>query len=317
MELLNINNQVPDTVYDFAVAPGDFGNRIVFAASQTGLFRSNDGGQTWRNTFDSLNLPEPLAASAVAISPNFQIDNHVFVAALGGVLRSENGGETWTVSTFPTPPPFITALEVSPQYPDDGVVFAGTMDDGIFRSSNRGANWKAWNFGLFDFHILSLTISPDFSNDKIVFVGTESGIFRSNNGGLGWKEVDFPLEYAPVLSLALSPRYSQDNNILVGTETAGLFSSSDAGKTWQSIARTKLVGSVNVFITSLKSPWKSEILVMNGEGIVVTRDQGQTWKNWEVGFESTEGIISIAAPFGIDKGSKLILGLADGRLLLV
>ena len=40
------------------------------------------------------------------------------------------------------------------------------------------------------------------------------------------------------------------------------------------------------FYHFLKSSWKTEILVMNGEGILVTRDQGQTWKNWEGGFES-------------------------------
>jgi len=317
MELSNKNPQVPNIVYEFEVTPGDFGDKIVFAATQTGMFRSDDGGQTWRNSFESLNLSEPLAVSAVAISPNFHTDNHVFAAALGGVLRSENGGEDWTVATFPTPPPFITALAVSPGYTDDGIIFAGTMDDGIFRTSNRGANWTAWNFGLFDFHILSLAVSSGFSKDQTVFVGTESGIFKSSNGGLGWKEVKFPLEYAPVSSLALSPRFSLDHNIMAGTETAGLFSSDDAGKTWRRISSAKQIGSVNAFVTSNKSSWKDEILVLNVDEILITRDQGQTWLNWEFDIESVEDIISMAAPFGIDIDSKLILGLADGRILLV
>ena len=195
-----------DLVYALAASPTFADDGLCFAACLSGLRRSTDGGHTWHNAYASLALQAPLSATSVAFSPDFGEDRTVFAGALGGVLRSHDGGQSWVVAGLPAPPPFVTGLVVSPHFREDGLLFAGTMEDGVLRSWDRGISWAAWNFGLLDLNVLALAISPGFGEDETLFVGVESGVFRSTNGGRAWRETAFPMECAPVLSLALSPR---------------------------------------------------------------------------------------------------------------
>jgi photosystem II stability/assembly factor-like uncharacterized protein len=299
--------QITDAVYDLTPSPAFSKDQTIFAARGSGLYRSNDGGKTWKFALDSLNLEAPLAISCVALAPNFPELPHVFAAGPGGVLRSRDAGESWYVTMLPSPPPFITALALSPNYAEDGIVFASTMDDGVFRSRNRGVDWTAWNFGLFDLHVLSIALSPDFAVNKNVFLGTESGIFRSANAGLGWQELDFPIESAPVLSLALA-----DGLIWAGTEESGLFSSADDGQTWQQLADVGTVGSVNTIITS---PKIAEMLIMNDAGLLFSRDQGQTWQYRTTDLEFAVSPLAVALPQGVGRDALAIVGLANGEIL--
>ena len=86
------------------------------------MHRSDDAGQTWQTAFASLNLPEPLPATCVAISPDFARDRVIFAGAPGGVLRSIDGGQTWFVAMLPSPPPTVSSLIISPNFEHDGVV---------------------------------------------------------------------------------------------------------------------------------------------------------------------------------------------------
>jgi len=103
-----INHQVVDPAYDFAISQNFSDDKICFAEKNSGLYRSNDGGQTWKCVFDSIKLDPPLGASNVVVPPNFKEDGHVFAVVQGGILRSEDRGENLTFSVLPSPPPFIS-----------------------------------------------------------------------------------------------------------------------------------------------------------------------------------------------------------------
>ena len=310
---MNDTNQIVDPVYNFAASPAFASDQIIFAARASGLYRSMDGGQSWQNAFDSLQSQEPIPASWVAVSPSFAQDQQVFAAVPGGVLRSEDGGQTWTVAMLATPTPFITALVISPNYAVDHLILAATMEDGVFRSTDGGAHWTAWNFGLFDLHIYCAVISPDFSRDQTVYLGTESGIFRSLNGGLGWREGDFSVEHAPVLSLALSPNFGQNNTLFAGTESAGLFRSGDGGQTWEKVISAEQVGSVSAVL----NPKSVDVLVLGDEIILVSRDAGKFWQNWQDHLQFEDQLLCLAAPQGVESGAPLWVGLANGEIMQV
>ena len=103
-------------VHALAASPTFAKDGICFAAHTAGLARSVDGGRTWRDAYTALDLQAALTTAAVAVSPDFAADRTLFAGAVGGVLRSHDGGETWTVAALPPPPPFVTALAVSPNY---------------------------------------------------------------------------------------------------------------------------------------------------------------------------------------------------------
>jgi len=309
--------QFQDIVYSLATSPRFGQDGICFAARHSGLYRSDDGGLTWRVTYDSLNIEGPLTTTAVVISPHFETDQSVFAGVPGGILRSVDGGQSWDVVPLPSPPPHITSLVVSPDFAHDGTLLAGTLEDGVFRSSDRGSHWSAWNFGLLDLNTLALAISPDFANDETLFVGTESGIFRSTNGGRAWREVNFPPEFAPVLSLALSPNYGNDGVLFAGTESCGLLHSDDRGRTWTRLGEDVVTGAVNSIVLSPEFPVKTDVLVMLGEALLVSRDGGQSWLDWKAGLAIEEGLASVAAPQGLDPGTPLLVGLVGGGVLRI
>jgi photosystem II stability/assembly factor-like uncharacterized protein len=205
-----------DLVFALAASPTFADDGLCFAAHQSGLRRSTDGGQSWHDAYATLNLQAPLAATSVAFSPDFAEDRTLFAGAQGGVLRSHDGGQTWTVAGLPVPPPFVTNLVISPNYREDGLVFGSTMEDGVLRSWDRGISWAGWNFGLLDLNVYALAISPEFRADETLFVGVESGVFRSGNGGRAWRETAFPMEAGPVLSLAIRDKLSETDGCQIG-----------------------------------------------------------------------------------------------------
>jgi photosystem II stability/assembly factor-like uncharacterized protein len=290
---------------------------ISLSARSSGLYRSEDGGLTWHGAYGSLNLQTPLPTAAVALSPGFASDRTVFAGVPGGILRSADGGHTWTAVQLRSPPPFVYSLVVSPDYAQDGVVLAGTMEDGVFRSGDRGAHWAAWNFGLLDLSVLCLSMSPAYADDETVFAGTDSGIFRSMNGGRAWRETNFPADWAPVLSLALSPGYGADGMLFAGTESAGLFRSNDQGRTWNRLGEEVIAGPVNSVVLAPDFPAQPAILALLGNALLVSRDGGRSWSDWKPGLPVDRGLTAVAAPQGLGPGAPLLVGLADGAVLRI
>ncbi|MGI8609330.1 MAG: WD40/YVTN/BNR-like repeat-containing protein [Candidatus Dormibacteria bacterium] len=146
---------LPVTLYPSSSFERD---RVVFAQSGRGIYKSNDGGRT----FDTLTVG---ASDATATStPMLALDsryrelgpNRTLVAAVfqvfgsrkpsasgGGVYRSLDGGQSWTSLTAGTPlEAGASAVALAP----DGRIFAGFFPS---RSSHAGllcsTNGDAWN----------------------------------------------------------------------------------------------------------------------------------------------------------------------------
>jgi photosystem II stability/assembly factor-like uncharacterized protein len=307
-----VENIQQDIVYALAASPDFAHDKRCFAARQSGLWRSDDGGIEWQLLGNLPGAATPVLASAVAVSPHFQFDATVFAGVPGGVMWSIDGGDTWAVNPMASPPPFVSALAISPNYELDGTVFAATLEDGVFRSENRGITWKAWNFGLFDVNILSMAISQAFIQDKTVYVGTETGIFFSANGGHAWRETGFPTDFAPVLSLALSPQFARDGILFAGTESSGVFYSDNRGQTWQQILEC---GTVNAVLLAHTFPETPDMLVLSNDTLWRSGDGGKSWANWKPDEKVDADFTAAVAPDGVAQESKLLLGLSNGQIL--
>lgn len=322
-----------DMVYALAASPNFKQDGLCFVACRSGLYRSDDGGLSWQDAYTALQLEAPLSATAVALSPDFEQDRTVFAGAPGGVLRSLDGGETWHIAPLPSPPPFVSALGISPHFAHDGALFAGSLEDGVFRCADRGRQWHAWNFGLLDLNILCLAISPTFAADDTLFVGTDSGIFRSSNGGRAWREVGpglvhlpqgeaasaspLPPDFAPVLSLALSPHYATDGILFAGTETQGLWYSEDRGHDWTRLGEEIITGAVNGIILGPEFPTRPDVLIWVDESLFISRDRGRSWSEWSTHLAQSSSISAVVAPQGLEAGAPLLLGLVGGAVLRI
>lgn len=305
------------SVYCLAVSPDFLSDHTCFAACEGGLFRSQDGGTSWEDAYQSLNLPEKLSTPVAALSPNYGADHEVFAGVQGGILRSHDGGKNWLFAKLPDPPPLVVSLVLSPNYIRDGIILAATLEDGVMISTNRGGSWSAWNFGLLDLNTYDLVVSPNFTQDETVFAATESGIYRSTNGARAWRLTGFSIDDAPVMSLAISPDFSHDGHVFAGTESHGLFHSIDAGKTWNSLGQKSIAGSVNKILLSEDFSRKAHILVLHEQTLLLSTNGGASWIKRRISLNSDEAVTTMAAPHGLTRTAPILVGLNTGTVKLV
>jgi photosystem II stability/assembly factor-like uncharacterized protein len=245
--------------------------------------------------------------TALVVAPGPDEALHLLAGVMGGVFISSDGGASWSPTALSTPAPFLTALALSPDYASDGIAFAASIEDGVFRTNDYGANWRAWPFGLFDLNVLGLAVSPDFAADGMVYALTESGIYRSHNQGRAWKLIDFPAEAVPALCLAFSSGW-----LYAGSETAGLYRSADRGDSWQRVDSLAIDDSINAIL-----PGANDLLVLSSDSAWVSADAGRSWAQRYADLDFGDGLTCAHAPQGLDAGKPLLLGLADGRILIV
>src|SRR5437870_12931074 len=138
--------------------------RIVYAGvSPPGVYRSEDGGDTWRKMADP-GLPDrvimafPCRVMRLAVDPNSPDDIYATLEA-NGTMRSRNGGETWEDCTadlirFCEEPKYRSRIGSQPEIEGmldghaltcsaaaPGTVFLANRM-GLFRSNDRGAHWQ-------------------------------------------------------------------------------------------------------------------------------------------------------------------------------
>ena len=106
-------------------------DRAVFAATSTGLFRSENGARLWRPWGDLPGL-EPLAA--LAVLPNGELLAAVEVL---GLWRSREGGSLWTRIGQNV---FSDEIEMIVTSTSDGLIWV-SGEDRIFRSEDDGETW--------------------------------------------------------------------------------------------------------------------------------------------------------------------------------
>lgn len=280
-----------DLVYALAVTP----DGTCFAARESGLYRSDDGGAAWRSTYDALKLKTRLSTTTLALSPNYAQDRTIFAGASGGVLRSSDGGQRWSVIPLPEPPPQVSALAISPAYRDDGFVLAASFNRGTFYSTDRGGTWYAGNFSLLDRRVLAVAISPEYAKDRTALIGTETGVFSSSNGGRSWDVADLP--YVAATSVVFAP----DGTVYAGTDGDGVYTSDDKGVTW---SRSTLDSRLSISI--ILAPSARDVLVFAERALYRTQDGGAAWTEYPLHTAATAA--AMLSP------TRVLVGYLDGTI---
>src|SRR5574341_5533 len=171
----------------------------------------------------------------------------------------------------------VLALAVDPRAPLK--IFAGAYDTtGVYLSTDQArtsqgstrpaqgagerlATWRAYGDGLGHVPVLAL----QFISDQL-FAGTTTGLYRLQNHR--WARV----EHIPPVSIYAIAR-GADDQIYIATDRRGIYSSSDAGKTW-----TRIPGLDDKIALSVAALDTQTIFVgTSGQGAFVTRERGQSW----------------------------------------
>ncbi|MBN1349182.1 choice-of-anchor D domain-containing protein [candidate division KSB1 bacterium] len=171
----------------------------LYAGTYGGIFKSTDGGASWREINHGLADPW---IQAIAVDP--QNPQRIYLGTShDGVYKSSSGGLMWTSSNIEIYQFDIHSLVIDPSSPN--ILYAGTFGKGVYISHDYGETWEARNEGITNLYIRCLAIHSQ--RPEVIFAGTSfSGIFISYDQGSNWTHlVCAELNPPNVFALALDP----------------------------------------------------------------------------------------------------------------
>ena len=159
----------------------------------SGLFKSTDGGETWREITRAPGMPAGVVGR-IGVAVTGAAGQRVYALvehADGGLLRSDDGGATWTMinqsRSIRQRAFYYTHVFADPGNAD--VVYL--QNTSFFRSTDGGKTLASIGDGTHgDFH--DLWIDPD--NAAHLVVGNDGGGAVTVSTGAKWSEQDFPTE---------------------------------------------------------------------------------------------------------------------------
>ncbi len=239
-------------------------------SEQPSLFRSMDEGATW--------LPLALPAGTGPLAWADDGNQRVAVATgEGSIFRSGDRGDTWKVVAKGLP---VSVLV----WDDDGGLYLGTNGQGIHRLAADGT---LLDVTMMQGELASARIVDLSLVEGHLFAATPTMLFHTEDRGATWNK-STPLPEQVTAIAATDPL-----TVYAGTATAGVYKSSDAGRTWQPAWEgLGLAAGQMVMVTALRAdPSEPGLLYVavdhvvgsthvhaSAAGTFVTLDGGTSWQ---------------------------------------
>jgi photosystem II stability/assembly factor-like uncharacterized protein len=233
-------------------------------ASGGGVWRTEDGGNTWKPLWDKLADASP-SIGAVAVAPS---DPKVIYVGTGeanirgnvitgnGVYKSVDEGKTWSFAGL-RDSQSIGRMVVHPTDPNTVFVAAlchpcgDNQERGVFRTRDGGKTWKRVLF--VDARTGAIDVQMDPSDPNTLWAGMwqahrkpwimesggpGSGLYRSRDGGETWqKQTGNGLPAGMLGRIGVAPTTNPKRiYTLIEAAEGGLFRTDDGGANWQRIS---------------------------------------------------------------------------------
>ncbi|MGH9418152.1 MAG: WD40/YVTN/BNR-like repeat-containing protein [Terriglobales bacterium] len=288
-------------------------NTYYLGASSGGVWKSTDGGHTFKPVFDG---EDALAIGALAVAPS---DPNTVWAGTGeawairdidmmgdGIYKSSDAGATWThlglektgrIGRILVSPADVNTVYVCAL----GTTTGPQQDRGVFKTTDGGAHWQRVLFvnpwtgcsGLaMDAHDPNTLLAGtwqvlmhtwgEFSGTWPGYTGTPgSGVYISHDGGATWTHITEGMPKPPVgkIDVAIAPSDSQRMYALIQTADQGsLWRSDDGGVTWrdENWNRT-LIGRAGYYIRIAVNPQNEDDVLVTNSGFHRSYNGGKTF----------------------------------------
>ncbi|MEP2058145.1 MAG: glycosyl hydrolase [Maribacter litoralis] len=227
----------PDIVYVAAQGALFEGN------AERGIYKSVDGGKTWKNT---LFVNELTGASELSMDANYP---EIMYAAMWEHQRKPN------------------------------MVVSGGAGSGLYKSTDAGETWQKIHKGLPEEKgKMAIAVSPSNSNKVYALIESDSdadkgGLFVSNDAGASWSMVSGDNRLVQRAWYYIEVFVDPNDEDTVYVLSAPALRSEDGGKTWETLSGTH--GDYhNLWINPDNS---KNMVIANDGGAAVSFDYAKTW----------------------------------------
>ncbi len=158
----------------------------VFNGNGGGIFKSTDGGNTWRRL--TKGLPNNIVQANIAIAPS--APKTLFAAVrtktIAKLYRSDDAGETWHGTTDDPRPGLgigggdLPVVRFDPKNPQ--IVYSASVV--CWKSTDAGKTWDGWRGAPGGDDYQNVWINPN--NPDIILLGSDQGAIVTVNGGKSW-----------------------------------------------------------------------------------------------------------------------------------
>jgi photosystem II stability/assembly factor-like uncharacterized protein len=162
-----------------------------FGGGEGGLYRSTDGGDTWKKLTGN-GLPDQILQVQLTISPTSPKRIYAEVAPAKGpvwLYRSDDGGDNWVHAPVDDTRPEerigggdVPVPVVDPKDPD--TIYVASIVS--WKSTDAGKTWTALRGSPGGDDYQNVWINPN--NTKIIALASDQGVVISQNGGKSWAE---------------------------------------------------------------------------------------------------------------------------------
>ncbi|HEX7185597.1 MAG TPA: hypothetical protein VF756_27480 [Thermoanaerobaculia bacterium] len=205
--------------------------RVFYSSTAEGIYKSADGGATWRLLRGG--LPRRTGASALAVDP-VRPSNAYANFGSSGLYRSADGGASW--SRIGAGPGAVSVLLVDPARPETLYAGAG-YGIGVLKSTNGGRSWRRADRGLLSRNggVVHLALDPRSPSTLYASLyQSPVGIWKSTDGGATWRPKGRGLPSGEDLVFWIAVDPSSPGTVWAATDGAArkVYKSVDGGERW-------------------------------------------------------------------------------------
>ncbi|MDB5077171.1 MAG: hypothetical protein JWO42_3350 [Chloroflexi bacterium] len=285
---------------------------VFFAGTVDGLYRSIDGGGTWRSATGG--LPAQANIRALAVAPS---NPNVVYAGVwdNGLYVSRNAGSTWQPANggdYALATSDITGIAIDPHDPQ--TVYTVDGGDGVEESVDGGGTWThiygdvltsvetiaanphdsrilladstVWGAVKSADHgstwtptgnsdmgaVYGLEFNP--ANPNVAFAATSSGLYETIDGANTWQRTQRGIgDNVDFRSVAVDPQNGA--NIIAASQGGHIYRSTDGGTSWT------LAASASAFFANaiaFDPGQRGHIIAGDDNGLNISSDHGATWE---------------------------------------